>query len=85
MGKLIASFNPFDPSDPTYQTQEDNLYNMVYNLPEDTKMAGSNFYPSDESPADEANEIGGESDTTNVGGRGPEVISGQEQQFDNEM
>jgi hypothetical protein len=60
MGRLVASFNPFDPGDPTYQMQEDDLRNQAYNLPEDTKMAGSNFYPSNENEADESGEIGGD-------------------------
>lgn len=45
MGNLVASFNPFDPSDPTYQTETDDLRDQAYNTNE--KMAGSNFYPSD--------------------------------------
>ena len=82
MGTLVSSFNPWDPSDPSYQTQEDDLYNQAYNLPEDTQMAGSNFYPSDEMT--ETGEMG---DTTpaNLSGAAPQVVSFQEEQFENEM
>lgn len=83
MGTLVASFNPWDPSDPSYQTQEDDLYNQAYNLPEDTQMAGSNFYPSDNA-GEEADEMG-ESVPANLAGGAPKVVSAQEEQFENEM
>lgn len=81
MGTLVASFNPFDPNDPTYQMQEDDLRNQAYNLPEETKMAGSNFYPSDENEANEKDEIGGDQ----MPNKSNQPISGSELEFEEHL
>lgn len=56
MGKVVKEFNPFDPSDPMYESSENPLESMAMGVSEETRYAGTNFYPADESPADEAAE-----------------------------
>lgn len=44
MGRLIQSFNPFDPSDPMYETSANPVESQAMGVPSDTQYAGTNFY-----------------------------------------
>ena len=56
MGRLISSFNPFDPSDPTYEMSPNALESMAMGQPLDTKYAGTNFYEDPDMGADTVDE-----------------------------